>query len=239
MAWDTDKQFKEYTVAEVCERGDGWEVGWRDGFWLYVTNELCKQPPARGEVARCYGKGFGYEVRGVVINGRVYRYKTEAEQEQERTDYLARRQREQAEALERERPERDQKIAALPEPLRQRIARFQRALGGWRAQHEPYEIFCCEEAAVIAAKLKTRAAIADFHRLPWEQQKEALPGLRYDQHSGNTFGFSCRLAALLCDRSDLVAQEHGALCPLVGCVDYGCFAAYEGKVERESGDEKP
>jgi hypothetical protein len=228
MNWDTDKQYQSHTVKSVEERPDGWEVSWREGMLLYVTNEHCKQAPVPGELARLYGRGLGYEVRGVVIGGRVYRYKTEAETEQARQDWLAAEQRKKLDALERERPERDAKIAALPEPLRQRIERFQRTLGGWRAEHEPSEIFVCEQAAAIAEALKTREAIRSFHGLPYEQQKELVPALD-DGHSGNTFGAACRLAALLLDRPDLLDKEHGALCPLVGCADYGCFAAYEGK----------
>jgi hypothetical protein len=228
MNIDTDKQYQESRVQSVTPReGVGWEVE-HDGWHLLVTSEQCQVEPKPGEMMRCYGRGIGYTVRGVAIGGRVYRYKTEAEQEQERQDYLAAEQRRKVEALERSRPERDAKIAALPEPLRKRIERFQRTLGGWRAEHEPYEIFVCQQAALIADALKTSEAIRAFHARPYEEQRAAVPGLD-EGHSGNTFGATCRLAQLLIDRPELVEQEHGALCPLVGCVDYGCWAAHEGK----------
>jgi hypothetical protein len=229
MNIDTDKQFQTMTIESVEERPDGWDVKWADHWgMLYVTNETCKRAPVPGEVARCYGKGGGYVVRGIVINGRVYRYKTEAALEQEHQDYLAAEQRRKLEALERERPQRDRDIAILPEPLRKRIERFQQTLGGWRAEFEPYELFACQEAFLIAEALKTGDAIRAFRGLPHEEQRAQVPGLSQD-HSGNTFGVACRLAQLLVERPDLAAKEHGALCPLVGCVDYGCWAAHEGK----------
>lgn len=227
MNIDTDKQYKEDRVETVKPCEGGWEVA-HDGWTLFVTSEQCQVEPKPGELMRCYGRGIGYTVRGVAIGGRTYRYKTEAEQEQAHQDYLAEQQRKKLDALERERPQRDREIAILPEPLRRRIERFQRTLPGWRAEHEPYEIFVCQQAMLIAEGLKTLDALRSFRGLPFEQQKEKVPGLD-DGHSGNTFGMSCRLAYLLIDRPDLLEKEHGALCGLVGCVDYGCFAAYEGK----------
>ena len=52
-----------------------------------------------------------------------------------------------------------------------------------------------------------------------------------NEHSGNTFGFSVRLAYLMAERPDLIAMEHGALCPLVGCKDYGCYSMRAANAE--------
>jgi hypothetical protein len=104
MNIDTDKQYQESRVESVRPCESGWEVA-HGGWTLFVTSEQCQYEPKPGEIMRCYGRGIGYTVRGVAIGGRVYRYKTEAEQE--RQDYLAAEQRRKLDALERSRPERD------------------------------------------------------------------------------------------------------------------------------------
>lgn len=56
-----------------------------------------------------------------------------------------------------------------------------------------YNIFCCEQAVVIAESLKTKEKILKFFKLDYDIQKEMVP-LLSDDHSGNTFGMSCKLA---------------------------------------------
>ena len=82
---------------------------------------------------------------------------------------------------------------------------------------------CCEDAVKIANALRTPAAIKDWSQLPWEQQTAAVPDLN-DGHSGNSFGAATRLAWLFLSDPDAIPREHGALCPLVGCRRYGCWA---------------
>jgi hypothetical protein len=228
---DTDTQFKTSTIEQVGSTDSGWIVK-SDGFSLLVPSDLCQQAPTAGETARFYGRGIGYPVRGIVIEGRVYRYQTEEEEKQAHTTWVADRAREKHEALERDRAERDRRIAALPEAFRARFARFH-AVGGddWRADFEPYELFTCEEAVTIHAALETRKAIAGFSRATVHHQKELVPALKYGDHSGNTFGQACQLAALMADGGENIAKMHGALCPLVGCQAYGCWAAHEGTRE--------
>jgi hypothetical protein len=42
------------------------------------------------------------------------------------------------------------------------------------------------------------------------------------------------LARFAMQSPELVPAAHGALCPLVGCKDYGCWAAHEGTSEPPS-----
>ena len=58
---------------------------------------------------------------------------------------------------------------------------------------EPYEVFCCEQAVLIAKALKTEAEIQKFYDAPYNEQQELVPALS-DGHSGNTFGGACALA---------------------------------------------
>ncbi len=61
------------------------------------------------------------------------------------------------------------------------------------------------------------------------KQKERVPDLAYDEHSGNTFGVACKLAHCYAAEPDLVPKMHGALCPLVGCESYGCWSTTVGQ----------
>jgi len=56
-----------------------------------------------------------------------------------------------------------------------------------------YNLFCCEQGILIAEACQTKENIVDFNKLPFEKQLEMVPGLS-DDHSGNTFGLSCRFA---------------------------------------------
>jgi hypothetical protein len=48
-----------------------------------------------------------------------------------------------------------------------------------------------------------------------------VPGFD-DDHSGNTFGCSVKLALLSLEQPEGVVLIHGALSPLVGSKEYGC-----------------
>lgn len=236
MSWRDDTEYREDKITSVRQAEGGWYVemsGWSIG----VSGDVCNQEPKPGESIRLYGKGIGYEVRGIVIAERVYRYDTEAEAELRRESEKRQQEEERQQKLETERPERDARIAALPEAFRQRIARLQRSLPHWRRDFETYELFVCEEATKIAKAVYSMSLeektlrvlgsaeniIQTFHDSP-EMQKAA--GIS-DEHSWNTFGQACTLALRSLTLSpDTVVQSHGALCPLVGCKAYGCFAAY-------------
>lgn len=226
---DTDREFKEGKIEEVRAYPDGsWDVKW-DSWNLLVPNDMCQQAPAVGETMRCYGKGIGYTVRGIAINGRVYRYRTASEAEQDHRDMVARMAKKRNDDYEEKRADFDARVAALPEPFRLRIERF-RDLGGddWRHEYEPYELFACEQAAIFATELKTVDELKAFSALDYEEQIKRVPGMN-DGHSGNTFGQACALANCAITNPELVPKMHGAMCPLVGCEAYGCFAAHEAK----------
>jgi hypothetical protein len=56
-----------------------------------------------------------------------------------------------------------------------------------------YNLFCCDQAIIISESLKTKERIVEFNKATWEIQKKMVPSIS-DDHSGNTFGMSCRLA---------------------------------------------
>lgn len=56
-----------------------------------------------------------------------------------------------------------------------------------------YNLFCCEQAILISDALQTKENILDFTKKGWDDQIKLVPGLS-TEHSGNTFGMSCRFA---------------------------------------------
>lgn len=227
-AIDRDTQYFAERVkgAEPDENGKGWTLSLEEGGCIWLTSEHCQVQPQPGETARLYGKGFGYDVRGIAIGGRVYRYKSEEVAQADHVEWVTQQERERQAQLEASLPERDARRAKLPEIFQARVLGFIEARPHWRRDHEGYELFVCEEAAAISAHFAGNPeGLAAFRGLPYEEQKATVPGLRYDQHSGNTFGAACALARCRLSQPELVPQMHGALCPLVGCQDYGCFAA--------------
>lgn len=228
---EADQQYQLHGVGRVQLDEDdkgklrGWTIGLADGFSIFCENTLCDQRPEPGEAVRLYGEGLGRPVRGIVIAGRVYRYKTEAEEEQEHQEYVQHSKQTRSAEHERTLADKDRRIAALPQALQRRIARFQNTVHNWRVEFEPYELFVCEEAAKFAeASQGALTWIETFARAKPEVQRTMLPTLS-NEHSGNTFGMAVSLAAMLV-REAPVEKAHGALCPLVGCMEYGCFAAY-------------
>jgi len=95
---DRDREFEEREITEVhalLHEDHGWSVH-MDGVGVFVTSEHCAQAPVVGETIRLYGRGMGFEVRGIVIEGRVYRYETpeamEARYAEERAEFARKRE---------------------------------------------------------------------------------------------------------------------------------------------------
>lgn len=221
--WADDFDFEERVVGEVQDQGKYWGITC-DGLGFGFEKSLGARPYV-GDTARFYPGGIGYAVRGLLLNGREVFYRTAAEervhqlQQQEAREAAQRREFEQT-----GRAKLDADYATLPSEFKQRLDGFRARNTEFRWRHEGYEMFCCLEALKIAAALKDADRVSDFVGLPWEQQKALVPEISLD-HSGNTFGMAARLAYWWLSKPENVTFEHGALCPLVGCVEYGCEQA--------------
>ncbi len=230
MSHDLDQQFEAYRLESVDATMDpaGWHLRFDGSVGVWCPASQCTETPKPGETVRLYGKGLGYAVRGIIIEGRVYRYLTEAQEKAAHAQWVLDQERQRQEKLDRELPDRDARRAALPEPFRLRVEGFIAARPNFRRDHEGYELFVCEEAAKMAAHFAGDIdGLTRFVRADLEAQKASVPGLKYGEHSGNTWGAACNLARLFLKHPNLVPAQHGALCPLVGCREYGCFAARE------------
>lgn len=215
-----DAEYQDFTITSVTQEDSGWFlVALSDGWCIGVGPGPAIEPQP-GMSIRLYGRGTGYPVRGIVIDDVVIRYQTEAQ-------YQAQAERERAAdraakfvEFETRRVDVEARIAGLPADFRARFERFIAGNPDFLPEFGDYELMCCEQAVAFAARMSANELRA-WAKLPHEEQKAAMPEMT-DGHSGNTFGFSVRLAILSHEHPHLVALEHGALTPLVGCEDYGC-----------------
>lgn len=83
-----DDQFQEAAVKSVSfnKNDGGYGIEREDGFWFSVPADSPVEPVV-GMTARFYGKGIGYTVRGLFLDGQKVFYRTEAEdKERHETD---------------------------------------------------------------------------------------------------------------------------------------------------------
>jgi hypothetical protein len=217
-----DQEYQERPISAVTERPDGWEID-TDGWVFRVPKE--DVAPHVGDVARFYGRGIGYPVRGLALNGQVVWYRSEEDDRLE--SVITQRQQDIVRIREYQqhgRAELDAQYATLPPVFQRRIDRFRRNDPNFRWGSEGYEMSCAVDAVKIAAWARTPERVKEYHDLTWEEQKAAIPDI-FQGHSGNSFAFACRLAHHYLTDSELVKQEHGALCILTGCDGDGkCYA---------------
>lgn len=223
MTYPDDDDFTEYTVASVEDAGTHWSVTTSDRF-VFGFLKVEGATPKEGSALRKYPSSFFASTRGVFVDGNKVYYRTAAEdalwlaQGQEDADNKKRAEAKANEA------DVDARVARLPAVLQDRIKGFRERNADFCWEFEPYELFCLEQAVLLAEALKTPDAIVAFGKAEYNEQRCSVPALS-TEHSGNTFGFSVRLAHLLVSNlDDLVKNYHGALCPLVGCDQYGCYA---------------
>ena len=218
----TDSQFYEETITEVSDDGDRYDINCGGG-------HLCipKKPgivPKKGDIARFYGKGFGYMVRGVDVAGQTVYYRSEKQSEDDRKKQVALDKAKRKKEYLKSAPETHKRVDALPNEFKDRINYFRSRNPDWKYEFEGYELFTCEQAVAISTRLKTTEDISSWTKLPFEEQKKIVPELS-DGHSGNSFGMAARLAALYWSEPELIVKMHGAMCGLCGCEDYGCWAS--------------
>lgn len=77
--YPNDEQFKETTITNVRDEGEGyWSIQLSSG-WHFIVPATSPVEPKEGMVARFYGKGIGFAVRGLFLDGQKVFYRTEAE----------------------------------------------------------------------------------------------------------------------------------------------------------------
>ena len=81
--YNNDRQFEETKITNVSEDSNGWAIGQSDGWSLWVP-PTSPVVPKVGMTARLYGRGIGFTVRGLFLDGIKVYYRTEAEDEEKR-----------------------------------------------------------------------------------------------------------------------------------------------------------
>ncbi|KKM97312.1 hypothetical protein LCGC14_1169340 [marine sediment metagenome] len=216
-----DNDYEEYILEEVKDQENGWECSFNRGTCFYIPKPS-PIVPERAMVVRLYPGGLGFLIRGIFLNGRKVRYLTSEEQDEKNHQDSLLSKEEKRQEFEKGKGDYFERIGLLPEQFQRRIAKFQITNPDFDWDFGSYELFCCEQAVVIAETLKRVTILEAWKDKPFEEQRMECPELS-DDHSGNTFGMAVRLAHWwLSDMKEMVVKEHGALTPLVGCKDYGC-----------------
>lgn len=215
-----DPEHQHVVIIQVKEDGDYWSMQFHDGWWFSILKSHGVEPKT-GDVARTYGLGIGSTIRGIEIGEKTVYYRTVEEEKERHRQWVAEKEAKEKAEYEANAEKYRERVAALPEVFRTRIARFVMNNPEFSWRYLGYELSSCEDAVKIADVLKTGDAIVEFQKMDYEHQMERVPGL-CDGHSGNTFGWAVRLAHHFVTNPDLVWADHAAISPLVGCDDAGC-----------------
>lgn len=213
-----DMEFEDMVITEVRPGKDGCEIlCGSTGFW---APRIEGHEPKAGMKARFYGKGFGYSVRGLVIDGEVYFYRSQTQQKSHEAMQVAEYRVAQRKKFEENKQRMDAAYNDLPPEFKRRIDRFRRGCVGFRWQYEDYELMVCTDAVIIGTTLKSPEAVEVWRKLDYESQRAQVAFS--EDHSGNSFGCAVMLAYNWLKDRGSVEFLHGALTPLVGCDAYGC-----------------
>lgn len=215
---ELDKSAENYTIEEIHEHDDSWSISTKEGSGFMIRKKWGVEPKV-GDIVTLYTKGFSF-IRGIDLNGQELFYKTDAQLEAHRIKEKIRMEKEKEEKFVKNKERMDAQYDALPEVFRKRIVRFRSNNPKFRQDYEDYELFCCEQAVIIANALKTPEKVKEFKEMDWDSQMELIPEIDCG-HSGNTFGCAISLAYQYLSDADLVSKMHGALAPLVGSEKYG------------------
>ena len=212
-----DTQFEEVTLAEVRASSDGHELKRSDGWTLWV--ETGPITPQAGMTARFYGRGIGFPVRGVVIDGHTFFYRT-PEQEQARHEaWVAELHQKQAEEYEQTKGQLAERLSVYPDVFRRRIERFlANSATAW--EHQAYEMSVCDAALLIIETYPD----ADGHKAWVENDyKPDIPESFEMGLSGNQWDMARRLAFWWHNERENIYRDHAAISLLIGCEEAGCL----------------
>lgn len=79
-----DNQFELLKITKSEPKSDGGYTLTFEGGFCFRCPDSAPIEPKAGMTAKLYGKGFGFSVRGLVIDGHTVFYRTEAEEEEYR-----------------------------------------------------------------------------------------------------------------------------------------------------------
>lgn len=212
-----DLQYEEATIVELRAEKGGHTIKRDDGWSFFLDHGPVV--PKVGMRVRFYGRGLGYVVRGVVVDGHTFFYRTAEEEEERHKQWVADLKRERAKEYERTKDELSMRLAAYPDVFRRRIERFlANSPTAW--EHQGYEMAVCDAALFIIEKYPELEGFNawsdnDFKPTPPESHELGL--------SGNQWDMAKRLAYWWHTDRDNVWKDHAAIAALIGCEEAGCI----------------
>lgn len=218
--------------VNLCEFDDEvrWDIGYGDHWGISLPDRGVEPKP--GDRLETFGS-FGRPVHGYAINGVVFDYRSREEMDAEHKAMVERMDAKRRADFAEKKDDLDREYDALPALFKMRIDRFRDANPDFRWQHEPYEMFVCSQAALLAEWAREQdgdpvEAIDAWDRInskdndpPYDYQAQlaAVPGWA-DGHSGNTHGWAVALAKQYLTTRERVPLLPGAMSPILGTADY-------------------
>lgn len=236
-AWGTEEQKETHVIKKVSNAlykdsdRPYWEIITMRGTGFIIDAEERNIPDgytfAEGDLITLYIH------RASIIHGCVHNpvdkdkpeavlwYQTQEEAMEEHRKMVDRMQAERQAEFDLNVHNYDERFDKLPECFQKRIELRRERNENFRVDFEPYELFTCEMAVLIASEFETEAEVAAFAKqYNYEVKNEELKQMLKDC-SGNQFGCACLLARAYKNDPDYVPMLPGAMAPLVGSKDYG------------------
>jgi hypothetical protein len=168
--------------------------------------------------ARFYGRGIGFNVRGVVVDGHTFFYRTPEQEKQRHQEWVANLKRERAEEYERTKGDMAARLQAYPEVFRRRIERFlKNSPTAW--EHQGYEMAVCDAALRIVDVYRSKAEFDAWVESEYRPQLVKTDDLEL---SGNQWDMAKRLAYWWYTERENIWKDHAAISLLIGCEEAGC-----------------
>jgi hypothetical protein len=202
----------------IIERVDrckgGFDIGFNSGG--FVMSSKYKVIPKVGD-SICVYTHRGCTVRGVDLNGKTVYYKTDQQLEDDHKKWCEKYEREKQKKFKKNQKAMDKMYDELPPEFQQRIDTFRKNNPKFRTDYEHYELFCCQQAVLIANTLKTPEKVREWSES--DNKWVLVPDLDKG-HSGNTLDMATHLAYWYLQQPEAIARIHGSLSALVGSREY-------------------
>jgi len=85
---ENDNEYQDEVITSIDKTRNGWKIDFKSGFSFFLKESDCSLAPEVGMIARFYGKGVGFSVRGLFLWGNKVFYRTEAEDSLKREEDL-------------------------------------------------------------------------------------------------------------------------------------------------------
>ena len=235
-----DWQYEDAILTEVKKEESGWVITTGCGS-LWIDKKETSVVPKTGQLARYYGNGN--QVRGIDLDGKNCRYKTEEQSRNEHKQWVLDQEKREKLAFENGKTLLDKHYKELPTVYKKRFDKFRSNNPDFRWKYESSEMDLCRQSIVTAKfiheKLESKHAIGRvpkkekesyallvgqtldwLAKLPTKKMMELIPGYSGD-HSGNSFWHMMRLAFAYLTDKDKIVQMRGWLSVIVGSEEFG------------------